>query len=313
MEQWAVNPHEEMGKRGWSMVKEAPDEGYTDISGCKGIWKKILSETTEKEHIKPKEGSMVEVEYWYRYDGKVFDSTEDDGAIEVIPGSGMCTAGMEEGLISMNVGERATFRLDPIFGFKENGFPPSVPEWSVIDLEMVCVSSMGPWTHAEKVDAGIEFKNAGNEFFKNGEYRPALKKYNKGLDILGRRLRKLRPELKDIEEQQHKVRVQILQNCMQCWFKLDNIDRCLELADQIIRQDEFNPKARFRKARHELSKHNYYTAREHLEVTKAHVTDPDLLKQIDSELRNITRVEADSKRKEKDTAKRISQAFTSAG
>ena len=311
MEQWAVNPHEEMAKRGWSMIKESPGEGYADITGCLGIWKKVLQETEETEHIKPREGSMVEVEYWYKYNDKIFDSTDEHGAIEVIPGSGMCTAGMEEGLVSMNVGERATFQLDPIFGFKENGFPPSVPEWSIIELEMVCVSSMGPWTHAEKVDAGTTFKETGNNLFKAGQYRPALKKYSKGLDILGRRKRKLRPELKDVEDQQHKVRVQILQNCMQCWLKLENTERCLELADQIIRQDEFNVKARFRKARFELSKHNYYTAREHLDVTKVHVTEPDVLKQIESELQNITRIETESKRKEKNTAKKAARAFSS--
>eukprot|EP01063_Lacrimia_lanifica_P010420 TRINITY_DN1713_c0_g1_i1.p1 TRINITY_DN1713_c0_g1~~TRINITY_DN1713_c0_g1_i1.p1 ORF type:complete len:329 (+),score=162.42 TRINITY_DN1713_c0_g1_i1:63-1049(+) len=314
MEQWAVDPHMEMAKRGWSMVKEAPDEDYVDVSGCQGIWKKVL-EKGDDGAKRPKEGSFCEIEYWYRYKGEVFDTTDKEGfPLEIIPGSGMSTAGMEEGVSTMALGERATFTLDPLFAFKENGYPPSVPEWAVVELEMKLVGFMGPWTQEEKVVAAGEFKAAGNELFKAKEFKEGLKKYNKALDILGRRRRKPTfdhvqdPEKKarmlDVEERQHVTRVHVLQNIMQCWLKMGNMQRCLEYADNIIRQDPYNVKAHFRKAQHEASKHNYYTARDFLNVIQEHNQDPQVQKDVANELKRIAAIEAEMKRREKDVARK---------
>lgn len=240
--------------------------------------------------------------------------------MEIIPGSGMSTSGMEEGVISMAVGERAVFILDPLFAFKENGFPPMVPEWAVVEVEIKVVDSMGPWTQEEKVGAGAELKDAGNTFFKAKDFKNALTKYNKGLDILGRRRRKptfesIKDEAKkanliDIEQRQHVVRVQILHNIMQVWLKLGNMERCLEYADNIIGQDAHNAKAHFRKAQWAASKHNYYSARDLLGVIKAHHTEDERVqKEVANELRRIAAIEAESKRREKSTARKAAGAF----
>eukprot|EP01064_Diplonema_japonicum_P021358 TRINITY_DN30898_c0_g1_i1.p1 TRINITY_DN30898_c0_g1~~TRINITY_DN30898_c0_g1_i1.p1 ORF type:complete len:333 (+),score=74.51 TRINITY_DN30898_c0_g1_i1:57-1001(+) len=304
MEQWAVDPHAEMAKRGWSMIKESPGEGYADITGCKGAWKKTLEEGEGDE--KPREGSFTNIQYWYRYKGEVFDSTDKEGDLEIIPGSGMSTAGMEEGVVTMKKGERAVFILDPIFGFKENGFPPKVPEWAVIELEIKLVEFMGPWTDEEKVQVGIDFKTEGNSLFKAGEYKAAIKKYNRGLDVLGRRRRKLRPSLKEAEEAQHAIRLTLLQNIMQSWFKFGNTERGLDYVENLLRQDPTNTKARFRKARFELGRHNYYQARDHLQIIKDNNPDPAVQTEIANEFNKILKEEQLSKQKEKNTAKKAS-------
>ena len=315
MEQWAVDPHMEMAKRGWSMVKEPPGEDYEDVSGCKGIWKKVLEPgNPAKVHKgKPLEGSFTDIEYWYRYKGLVVDSTEKDGALEIIPGSGMSTAGMEEGVATMHVGERATFTLDPLFAFKENGLPPHVPEWATVELEIHLVDFMGPWSPQGRIDCATEFKQEGNAFFKEGEYRSALRKYNKGLDVVGRRRRAVPRSEQEWDEGQHLVRVALLQNVMQCWLRLENMDRCLEFADNILRQDPNNVKARFRRAKFETSKHNYHTANEHLEAIKGSCTDEAVLKEVRGELKRIETIRRKNAEREKETAKRAALALGGGG
>ncbi|KAJ9459877.1 Peptidyl-prolyl cis-trans isomerase PASTICCINO1 [Diplonema papillatum] len=313
MEQWAVDPHAEMAKRGWSMVKEAPGDGYVDISGCQGIWKKIIRGSPEgAAGATPREGSFTEINYQYRYKGSTFDSSDAEYPLEIIPGGGMVVPGMEQAVLSMKRGELANFVLDPLFAFKENGFPPNVPEWAVVELEMELVDFAGPWTPAEQVTAGIEKKAEGNAHFAAGDHRLAIRAYNKGLDILGRRRRPLPPKMKDIEDAQHEVRVQILQNIMLCWFKMDNVERTIEYANNIIRQDPNNTKAHFRKARFELSKHNYYQAREHLEIIKAHDSTAQVQADIDAEFRKIAATEKQAREVEKNTAKKAARALSEA-
>ena len=290
------------------MVKEAPGEGYVDVSGCQGIWKKVLEEGDPTQG-KPREGSFTEVEYWYRHRDSPFDSTDQDGSIEIIPGSGMSTAGMEEGVVTMNVGERASFILDPIFAFKENGYPPNVPEWAVVELEIKVLEFIGPFTEEGKIDAGKEFKAKGNAFFKDAEYKAAIKKYTRGLDVLGRRRRKLHPDMKELEDGQHLVRIQILQNIMQCYFKMGNTERCLDYVENILRQDEHNVKARFRRARHELSQHNYHTAKAHLQDIIENSTDEQVLKDVAAEFKKIEDVRRKTANAEKATARKATRAF----
>jgi len=258
--------------------------------------------------LHPKQGSFSQIKYKYTFQGEVFDKTDDDETLEVIPGSGMTTAGMEEGIISMKVGEVARFVFDPLFSFKENGYPPKVPPHAVVELWMEVVEFIGPFTEETKITAGGEFKEQGNALFKAGEYRPALKKYARGLDIVGRRKRRLPPSLEKFEIGQQKMRLQLLQNTMQCWFKLGNIERSLDFAKQLVNMDPANPKARFRFARNELEHHNYHQAREQLAYLDK-VEDEAIKKEVARELREIARVEKLSRDKERVATKAMAKAF----
>lgn len=298
------------------MVKECPGEGWEDITACKGIWKKTIRPAPEGA-AKPREGSYCNINYEYFYQDERFDKSDDDGPLEVIPGSGMTTTGMEEGILSLAVGEKARFMFDPLFSFRENGFPPKVPAHAIVELEMELVDFIGPWTEEQKIRAAADFKQAGNALFKEKNFRGALKKYNRGLDVIGRRKRALPPGQKQHEAGQHEVRLSTLQNVMLCWHQIGIASgaegdgarqRALDFASQLIRMDPANPKARFRMARHEAERHNYYQARDHLAALDS-VEDPAVRKEVAMELRKLSERERTAKQKERAASARMTKAF----
>lgn len=65
--------------------------------------------------VKP--GSLVRLDYKLDVDGKVFESTEIHGPIEIVQGSGDLPAGVDKALLGMKAGQRADLDLSARDGF----------------------------------------------------------------------------------------------------------------------------------------------------------------------------------------------------
>lgn len=62
-------------------------------------------------------GSLVRLDYKLDVDGKVFESTEIHGPIEIIQGAGDVPAGVDKALLGMKAGQRADLDLSARDGF----------------------------------------------------------------------------------------------------------------------------------------------------------------------------------------------------
>lgn len=82
--------------------------------------------------VKP--GSVVRLDYKLDVDGKVFESTEIHGPIEIVQGAGDLPAGVDKALLGMKAGQRADLDLAA-----RDGFGPRDPA----KIESMPLSSMG--------------------------------------------------------------------------------------------------------------------------------------------------------------------------
>lgn len=76
-------------------------------------------------------------------DGTKFDSSHDRGQpLEFPVGKGMVIRGWDEGVLTMNVGEKAVLTCEPSHAYGERGFPPIIPPSAtlIFDVELVGIN-----------------------------------------------------------------------------------------------------------------------------------------------------------------------------
>ncbi len=112
--------------------------GFRVSCASQGFTKEITHETNGP---KPNVGDLVQVHYTGKFtDGKKFDSSHDRGQpLEFRVGKGMVIRGWDEGVLTMNLGEKAVITCQPEYAYGANGFPPVIPPNSVLvfDVELV--------------------------------------------------------------------------------------------------------------------------------------------------------------------------------
>lgn len=73
-------------------------------------------------------------------DGSKFDSSRDRGQpFEVTIGVGQVIKGWDEGIVSMQKGERAKLTITPDYAYGPRGYPPVIPPNStlIFDVELI--------------------------------------------------------------------------------------------------------------------------------------------------------------------------------
>ncbi|KAJ2769673.1 hypothetical protein IWQ57_003005 [Coemansia nantahalensis] len=110
---------------------------------------------------------------------------------------------------------------------------------------------------AEKTAKGLEFKDAGNQRFKDGEFGGAVREYHfallhlRGLDadphsVAGPKDPKDKKE-EDVTEHE-KTLSSILSNMAVCHLRLGKHESTIRCANDALKQNPFNHKAKFRLA-----------------------------------------------------------------
>lgn len=71
--------------------------------------------------------------------GTVFDTSRNKQPFSFILGTGQVIRGWDEGIKTMNKGERATLYISSDFGYGEDGSPPSIPGNShlIFEVELI--------------------------------------------------------------------------------------------------------------------------------------------------------------------------------
>ncbi len=84
-----------------------------------------------------------------------------------------------------------------------------------------------------------KWKEEGNAFFKAQDYSNAIKSYKRVTDYL-------ELDMKDSLDAKN-LRVSCLSNCALCYFKLTDYKNSIEFSEMVLKNDENNVKAIFRK------------------------------------------------------------------
>ncbi|KAJ2614544.1 hypothetical protein H4S08_001661 [Coemansia sp. RSA 1365] len=109
----------------------------------------------------------------------------------------------------------------------------------------------------EKRAKGFEFKNAGNNHFKAGEFEQALKQYYYALlhlrglndNPMGLSMAKDPQDMKEEDVTEHNKELSnIYSNMAMCQMRLGKYDRVISNANQALKSNPFNKKAKFKLA-----------------------------------------------------------------
>jgi FKBP-type peptidyl-prolyl cis-trans isomerase FkpA len=87
---------------------------------------------------RPKKGDRVSVHYtgWFT-DGGKFDSSVDRGQpFQFVLGAGQVIRGWDEGVATMQVGEKAKLTIPPHLAYGSQGYPGAIPPDSTLVFEV---------------------------------------------------------------------------------------------------------------------------------------------------------------------------------
>lgn len=92
--------------------------------------------------ICPRPGSLVTVHYTGKLeDGTVFDKSQSP--FKFMIGHGQVIKGWDQGVMTMNIGEKAELICAPEFAYGKNGYPPVIPRNATLVFEVELLDVRG--------------------------------------------------------------------------------------------------------------------------------------------------------------------------
>lgn len=139
----------------------------------------------------PKKGDKLTVHYTGTLkDGTKFDSSRDRAEpFEFKVGIGQVIKGWDQGMITMQRGERSIFTIREDYGYGKSGSGATIPPGAtlVFDVELIDFESPAPLPHElsveERIEKAKELKAEGNKFFGEKNYTTAFGRYQKALEF----------------------------------------------------------------------------------------------------------------------------------
>ena len=221
--------------------------------------------------------------------------------VELAVNKGELPEGLDLALSKMKRGEVAEIRVHPDFGYPErvrsaHNYP--IDHFMHFHVEM---DSFQPgkesWgmSQDEKLEDGHKLRELGNQFFKDGKWVQALRKYNKAWKYFQHE-----PKLsEELQPRVHQMQLPCHLNLAAVHLKLQQYLKALEETDMALKIDPVNQKALYRRATAYFHRQEYDQALETL---------GKLLK-INEESVEARNLWAQVKRKKKQIAEKERQVF----
>ncbi|XP_065831205.1 inactive peptidyl-prolyl cis-trans isomerase FKBP6-like [Oscarella lobularis] len=228
------------------------------VDGTKGgVKKKVLREGVGS--IVP-QGATVRVHYngYLENDAEPFDSTRLRGPPQRMKLGGGMILGFDMALTTMRKSEVSQFLIHPEWAFGAMGCPPRVPGNATLLFEIELVSFSSTVT-AEEIDetfaedawrsssiahlvkVSMSERQAGNEFFSQGQYQLAMTRYEKCIGFLEKASMKDEAEEKMWREELIKLYLNVAVCCIRKRIGPKAITYCNKVRDL----DRRNAKAYF--------------------------------------------------------------------
>jgi len=278
------------------------DAEYVDVSIAQdgGVLKKILQPPPEDAEGPPPQGTVVTAHYTgtLESDGSKFDSSVDRGKpFQFTIGQGQVIRGWDEGFASMKVGEKAILKIRSDYGYGKSGSPPKIPADANLLFEVELFGfkekQKEKWelSPEEKIEKANELKQEGTEFFKSQKYDKAAAKYE---EAAGYAFDDEDGEI--VPDDDKALLISCWSNAAMCYIKLKQWSEAIHASNEVIKVDENNLKALYRRGLAKLNSGSLKEAK--IDLMAAYKIDSKN-KDIRAAITKLKKAFEESKRKEK--------------
>jgi peptidylprolyl isomerase len=235
----------------------------------------------------PIKGATVSVHYTGKLlDDTVFDSSIGRSEFKFKLGHGQVIKGWDIGLASMRLGEHATLRIHPDYGYGKAGSPPKIPGDSVLifDVQLLGIDlSTADLTDEQRSERALLAKANGNDAYKAQDFAKARDCY---LEAIG-------------FSKDSKMSLDLHSNLAQAYLKLQDGQECVNACQKALEIDPRHPKALYRQSQGLVLLKEFKKAISILDQNKVFYLMKDLFQDSQREILAIATLEQQHLKKEK--------------
>ena len=205
---------------------------YIKLTEDEGVKKQILREGSGIQASLNKE---VIIKYKAEYNNKIYDESLTS-PYRFTTGKNEVIKGLEIAVLSMKVGEKSSFIINPKYAYEEIQISNNVPKDATINFEIELIQVLEPqrelsdMDYPEKIARGKQLKAKGDEKFKQKDFLYAKYFYLKAIKFL---------ETLDLNDEDQEDGVNLLcltiSNLCNCFNKLNDNNSVIEYSSRGIK------------------------------------------------------------------------------
>ena len=203
------------------------NNNYINITEDDGI-KKLIQKNGNG--IKPSLNKEVLIKYIAKYNDKIYDDSSNT-IYRFTIGKNEVIKGLEIAVLSMNIGEKSNFIIQPNYAYLNNNISSIIPKDAVIYLEIELIKIMEgqkdlrDMDYPEKIARAKQIKEKGSNKYKQNDFLYAKYFYEKAIKYLDNL------DIND-DEQEDGINLlcSILSNLCNCFNKLKDNNSVIEYA-----------------------------------------------------------------------------------
>lgn len=181
------------------------------------------------------------------YTGRLLDGTKFDSSVDrnepfkFVLGNGQVIKGWDEGFATMKKGEKAILTCKSEYAYGKAGSPPNIPPDATLEFEVELIDfhpkKKEKWemSDEEKKEEATKCKTEGNDLFKAGKYKEAVAIYKDGVSYV------------ENSDENNDLFITLNLNIAMCDLKTNDYTEAIEKCSEVIKKDENNVKALYRR------------------------------------------------------------------
>ena len=206
-------------------------QNYENITQDGGIKKLIIKNT---QGIKPTQNKEVFIKYIAKYNEKIYDDSSNV-IFRFTIGKNEVIEGLEIAVLSMNLGEKSKFIIQPNYAYNNINRSSIIPKDAVIEMEIELIKIMEgqkdirDMDYPEKMARAKQMKIKGSDKYKQNDFLYAKFFYIKGVEYLQNL------DINDDEQEEGiNLLCSLLSNLCNCFNKLKENNSVIEYATKGI-------------------------------------------------------------------------------
>jgi tetratricopeptide (TPR) repeat protein len=202
---------------------------YINLTEDGGVKKQII---LEGKGIQASTKKEVVIKYTSKYNDKIYDES-NNAPYRFTIGKNEVIKGLEIAVLSMKVGEKSSFIIEPKYAYEEVQISSIVPKNAIINFEIELIQVLEgqkellEMDYPEKISRGKQLKLKGDEKFKQKDFLFTKYYYLKALKYL---------ETLDLSDEDQEDGVNLLcatiSNICNCFNKLDDNNSVIDFASR---------------------------------------------------------------------------------